>query len=289
MVEQGDRAIGIAIDAGIDHVAVFLQFVALEHLLEREQAIAFGGVEQLGADPLDPAAAAPRDQGKVEVLVAAFPVRGFGLTRLSPVGARQMMERQDEILFPFPVEALDRLTDRQAIDPAARLYQFLQFLGTHRRHPKALLLLERDEPFGKKPVERLANRAARRVEPFADGRGADLLARAHPTAENVGAQLHVDRLGQGRRLPLAGPLGCGGGVRGGSSRIVFQVHFDHRALLERSREVARRTDRDAARESRIVNWQPCRKPAVRGQVAPGGGQAAEGTFRWALPVRLRRP
>ena len=83
MVQQGDRAIGITIDACIDQIAVFLQLVPLEDLLQREEAIAFRGVEQLGADPLYPAAAAPRDQSEMEVLVPAFPFRAFILAGLA--------------------------------------------------------------------------------------------------------------------------------------------------------------------------------------------------------------
>ena len=56
MAEQIDRPIGIPTYAGIHQIAMFLQLIPLEDLLEREQAIAFRGVEQLLADPLDPPA-----------------------------------------------------------------------------------------------------------------------------------------------------------------------------------------------------------------------------------------
>ena len=147
MLEQGDRAIGVAIDAYIDQIAMFLQFIALQDLLQREKAIAFRGVEQLAADPLDPPAAAPADEGKVEVLVPAFPFGTFALARLPAMGSRQMVEREYEIFLPCQVEPIDRFTNGQAIDPAARLDEFLQLLGAHRRDTKALLLLERDEAF----------------------------------------------------------------------------------------------------------------------------------------------
>ena len=74
MGEQDDRAIGITIDACINQIAVFLQLIPLEDLLQREKTIAFRGVEQLAADPRDPSAATPVDKSHVEVLVAAFPL-----------------------------------------------------------------------------------------------------------------------------------------------------------------------------------------------------------------------
>ena len=83
MVEQGDRAIGMTIDACIDQIAMFLKLIPLEDLLQREKAIAFRGVEQLGADPLYPSTAAAADEGKMEVLVPAFPFRAFILAGLA--------------------------------------------------------------------------------------------------------------------------------------------------------------------------------------------------------------
>ena len=88
MVEQGHRTIGITIDACINQIAMFLQLIPLEDLLQREKAISFCGVEQLGTDPLYPSAAASPDESKMEVLVPAFPFGVFTLARLSAMCSR---------------------------------------------------------------------------------------------------------------------------------------------------------------------------------------------------------
>lgn len=79
MVEQGDRAIGITIDACINQIAMFLQLISLKDLLQREKTIAFRSVKQLGTYPLYPSAAAPPDESKMKVLVPAFPFGVFTL------------------------------------------------------------------------------------------------------------------------------------------------------------------------------------------------------------------
>src|SRR5438445_13664397 len=97
----------------------------------------------------------------MEIAMRGFPRRTAlalvpGLEARRP---RQAMEGQHDRLLPCGVAVRDRLADGKLVQPAARAREIDQVVLAHRLDGETAMIALRDEAFGRKTAQRLADRA----------------------------------------------------------------------------------------------------------------------------------
>ena len=114
-----------------------------------------------------------------------------GVPHHQVLGLRELVIGRDQPRFPFEIRALDRQPGRVAFEQPACLGD-VDEVGERRRNDReAALAFGLDQPVGRKPRERFAQRVDADVVALAQGVELQLHARQQRAAENVRAQAAV--------------------------------------------------------------------------------------------------
>ncbi|CDX38037.1 hypothetical protein MPLSOD_310097 [Mesorhizobium sp. SOD10] len=200
MVEKRlDCAVGVAIQRALGDDAVLAKIVASRpRRVLRDQAVARGLIGKLIAEADQPLRPACRDQCAMKGAVQLFPLRivGCRVIRQPALGARKAVQGEHQLLFPFGGAVRNGFAQRPLLQPAARARQFLQFRGADRHQEETTLVVTAEQALGGQPVECLAHR--RRAGAIAGNDPFDPQFRLglQSAAQQVVAQLLVDRTGK---------------------------------------------------------------------------------------------